>query len=193
MKTSSQMSNEELRQYIYDNRRELRKNIKEVRELKKLSPLIPNYALTNMTKLEKRMREKAVKNMNREELITVYRDLNYTLNLKSSTAEGAEFLREHFEPFAEKISSLSESLQNKFWNAFKKVYEDTKGNSEAYKYIIFDSGLIDKIYNNTSEDDIAITLINFIKDTEKETGKYASNFEKQIVFGNKLNSLLKQL
>ena len=103
----AQLTEKELRKSIYDLRRELRADIKEIRGLAKSDPLIPTYALTYMTDIEKYMRNKAVKYMSFNELKNVYRELTYIRGLESSKVSSAISTGRRFEVLRPNLESLS--------------------------------------------------------------------------------------
>lgn len=150
IKTPSQMSEEELKKEIYKLRRDLRVDIRGVRELKKSSPLSPSYAIDKMAEIEKRMRETPVIRMDKKQLKDTLRDLMYTRNLKSSTVKGIQEAEPIMANLKDQLASLSKDIQDKFWDIYKIFYEDTKGLGELYKYEIFSTRLIDYVNRDTS-------------------------------------------
>lgn len=143
------MSEEELKKEIYKLRRELRVDIRGVRELKKSLPFSPSYATEKMTKLEKKMRETPVIRMDKKQLKDTLRELQYTRSLKSSSVEGIKQSESTLENLKQ-VQTLSKDLQDKFWDIYRVFYEETKGLAELYKYEIFSSRLIDYVNRDTS-------------------------------------------
>lgn len=153
------MTDKEIRKEIYDLRRELRADISEVNRLRNTSDsAIPTYATDRMKVLEREMREKSVKNMSRNELENVYRDLKYVRGLKSSTVEGAIKTGRTIEPLKEKLKTLSPDLQKNFWAIYSKLYGDTATEIDRFKYVIFESDLVDSIYQGMDVDDFTNTI-----------------------------------
>lgn len=191
MRLTSRMTPKELRKEIYSLRRQLRTNLKGVRELQKFSPLVPRYATNKMKELEKQMRQTSVRKMEEKELRNLYRDLNYISGLKSSTPAGAMETAERFEPLRQRLNNFSESLRDKFWRIYGKIYESSNGTIDKFKYTIFESDLIDEISSATDEDELVQRIIEEYDETYKELSKNASDNERQQLFTQKLSTLFK--
>lgn len=185
------MSEEELRKEIYGIRRELRSDIKAVRDLQKVSTAIPTYATNQMKNIEKTMRTKSVKNMDKSELVTTLRDLKYIRGLKSSSVEGAKKTAKSFEPLKDKLESLSENMRDKFWEIYGKAYGQLKGNLESFKYEIFESDLIDVITSNTDTSELALKIEQIYRDIQEKYTKDTSENVKKRAFSRKLSNYLK--
>lgn len=193
MKTSKQMTDKELRQDIYKMRREVEANIKGVKELQKSesSLAVPTDAIQQYAKLNRLMRNKSVRRMDRDELISVRRQLAYIKGLKSSTVEGAKKTAVKFEPLNHKLKSLSPSLQDKFWEVYRKAYSDTKGQLENFKYEIFESDLIDTINSGTDTGELAQKIADKFREVSLKTTKDTPDDEKRRLFTDTLDTLYK--
>lgn len=132
-----------LRREIYSLRRELRKDIKEIRAEIKADPITPDIAVRKMAKLEKQMKEKAISKMTSKELKSTYRQLKYIRGLKTSTVSGAKETASHYEDIAPKLKKLSKAHIKKFWD----TYEHLTDISPLYKYMKYEifSGLADVV------------------------------------------------
>ena len=132
-----------LRRDVYALRRELRKDIKEIRAEIKADPITPDIAVRKMAKLEKQMKEKAVSKMSPKELRSTYRQLKYIRGLKTSTVSGAKETASHYEDIAPKLKNLSKTQIKKFWD----TYEHLTDISPLYKYMKYEifSGLADVV------------------------------------------------
>ena len=146
-----------LRREIYSLRRELRKDLKQVRKLSKQDILIPKTALKNMAKAESVMRKKSVSKMDLSQLQSVYRKLKHTRELKSSTYEGAKEQVNHLVDIIPKIRDLNRKQLDKLWEAYDKLVGQNLLLKD-YKYEVY-GGIIDVITNTRiSADDLAMRV-----------------------------------
>ena len=143
MRLTADLTPDEMREEIYDLRRELRPRIREIREFSKVSR-IPQYAVKDMARLETAMRKTSVRDMDEKQLRNTLRDLRYIESLETSTLEGAIETQEKFEPFKEKLEKLPEHIQQKYWDIYDEFYHSVgKGmEAERFKYEVFQSELI---------------------------------------------------
>lgn len=136
-----ELDSKELRKETYKLRRELREDIKAVKELSKTAPFIPQYAVDLYKNVAKTMREKAIKYMTDSEVRNIYRDLKYISSLKSSTPEGAFDTAVKYEKnIGSFVKGLSEDERKEFFKFYDKAYGLlTRQTAELFKYEIFDT------------------------------------------------------
>lgn len=162
----------------------------EVRELSKTSPTIPTYAVEHMKKLELKFRDKSVSNMSRQEMISVYRELKYISQLKTSTVEGAIKSADVFSPIADKLQSFSPELKRKFWEVFGKSYEENRL-LDRFKYEIFEH-IIDEVNSATDTDELTAKVLQAYQETVEEEGKNVDDDKFRLSFTGTLSELLSQ-
>lgn len=184
------MTDKQLKKEIFKLRKQLRQDIKEVRLLAKTNSLIPTTAIKKMSALEKTMRDTAVSNMTPKQLRNLYRDLRYVRDLKSSTPHGAETTAQRFSPLEAKLKSLSPRTRRAFWEVYSKLYEETNGQIEQFKYALFESDLIDNISSGQSSK-LAIKIEDMFNELFKELPKSADESEYEELFLQKLSSIFK--
>lgn len=176
-----------------ETKQEIRKLIRNigrrVKNIEELGFIAPQYATRKFHELTDN--RKSLSDMTEKELNTLYRDLKYVDNLKSSTVKGAIDVGRNFEPIKQDLDTLSESTKKKFWEIYEKFYERTAGTAEAYKYIIFEQNIDEIFSGNTDVDDIVNKLIEAYDKSLMETGgddenamriRFSSNLED--IFGN---------
>lgn len=189
MKAFSQ-DDKELRKIIYKLRTALRDDMRQIREVENQSPLIPLDARQKFTKLERLMREKAVRNMSHKELLSTYRQLEYIRNLKSSTLRGALETAEKFSPIKEHLSSFSEEKRKEWWSVYGEIYKHAS-TMEQYKYDIFQ--VVDQLFGNMDTKEI---INDMIEEYDKilESGRGNISDEKvSLLFSEKLRDLLDKI
>lgn len=144
-----------LRRDIYALRRELKYDIRDVREAHKKDFLIPDYAVKHMTDLNRIFRNKSVRAMDYTELLKVYRKMLNIRGLKSSTLEGATNARNSLINAIPKLSELNEKQADKMWSAYERLVEQNAALSQ-YKYDIYNAiADVALQVKNLSVDDIA--------------------------------------
>lgn len=147
----------ELRREIYSLRRELRKDLKKVREFSKEDILAPKTALKHMAKAEAIMRKTSVSKMKPPQLNSMYRKLKHIRDLKSSTYEGAVRQVNNLVSIIPKIRNLTKEQLDKMWEAYDKLVGQNLLLKD-YKYDVYD-GVIDVITKTRiSADDLAIRV-----------------------------------
>lgn len=182
------LSLKEMRQEIYRLRRELRADLKEVRELSRTSSLtIPQDALKHMRDLEKRTTKSkggtAVSHMGERELRNLYRDLEYVRGLKSSTPEGASKSAITWQPVKEFLDSTTEETRDKFWEVYNKLVSN-RYLEEKFKYEIFEILRQQTEYGNLSDIDesamaqLVSKLDDFYEEFTMYYGDDASDFSR---------------
>ena len=154
MAITTNMTNEEIREEIYNLRRALRADIAEVKQFSKTSAVLPKYAVNRMAKVEKAMKEKAVKYMDRKELTSTLRELRDIRALKSSTKAGALETAENFEPIKYQLERLPQELQDKFWEVYGEVAGSTGTDFRLFKYTAM-HGIMTMIDSGIDENDLA--------------------------------------
>lgn len=189
-KMSVMMTDNELRKAIYDLRRGLRADIKQVRALSRSSSAIPTTALKHMTDLERQMRAKSVRRSGTKELRQIYRDLRYTRGLKSSSPEGAISVSQTFTPIKEKLDAMSPTLRQKFWYLYSKVYGESRGLMERFKYEEFKTA-VENIDIATDVSDLATQIITKFDEVYKELPRHATDEQRRVLFTDKLKTLFK--
>jgi len=171
-----------------ETKQEIRKLIRNigrrVKNIEELGFIAPQYATQRFHELTDN--SKSLSDMTEKELNTLYRDLKYIDNLKSSTVKGAIDVGRNFEPIKQDLDTLSESTKKKFWEIYEKFYERTAGTAEAYKYIVFEQNIDEIFSGNTDVDDIVHKLIEAYDKSLMETGgddenamriRFSSNLE----------------
>lgn len=170
------LSTEELRNEVYKLRRNLMKNMRRVEELSSSPFSVPNYAEKHLGEITKEIKKTPIKNMSDKQLRSTYRKLKYIEGLKSSTLEGAkETIASGIEEVKEKLSSMSEKKQDKFWDLYEEALHKS-GTFERFKYEIFDV-YVDKVRARDNTGQIAENLEKLLKQFElyEETDNEASN------------------
>ena len=147
----------ELRREIYSLRRELRQDLKKVRELSKEDVLLPKTALKQMAKAEAVMRKKSIKDMPLSQLQSMYRRLRHIRELKSSTYEGATGQVQHLVSIIPNIRNLSKPQLDKLWEAYDKLVGQNLLLKD-YKYEVY-GAIIDVITKTRiSAEELAIRV-----------------------------------
>lgn len=124
-----------------------------------------------------------------KELRILYRDLEYLDRLKTARVEGAKFTEEVFTPIKDKLNALSKSTQDKFWEVYGKMYEET-ATMQNYKYDIFQTA-IDYIYSGEDTEDLVQSMIEQYRETLEDLGGNATDAEIKLLYTQKLQSLFK--
>lgn len=157
-----------LRQAIYDLRRELREDIKEVKEYSKTS-FVPLDAVLAMKDIEDYMVRKPVKSMDIKDLRKTYKELDYIRGLRSSTLEGAKSTGTiYMDDLKKRLLELSKNEQEEFWKMYAQVKRDIPI-SELFKYDIIKT--LDDVYiQNGVRDSRGLTQT--IEDMFKISEKY---------------------
>lgn len=171
-----------------ETKQEIRKLIRNigrrVKNIEELGESAPQYATKRFHEITDN--RKPLSEMTEKELNTLYRDLKYVDNLKSSTVKGAILVQHNFEPYNNVLQILSENARKKFWEIYDKFYERTAGTAEAYKYIIFEQNIDEILSGNTDVDEIVHNLIEAYDKSLMETGgddenamriRFSSNLE----------------
>lgn len=133
------MSDDELRKEIYDLRRGLRKDIKEVRDFIReskesgTSSSYPQFAIKDMAKMNTYFRKNAVSKMSRSELEKSYRRLQYIRGLDTSTKEGMISAISSMGKVWETLEKLTDEQKKKFWDLYK-YSRQLNPNIDRYKY-----------------------------------------------------------
>lgn len=172
-------TDKEIRDYIYELRRELRESLKEVRAFIRESKeggapssFLPNYALKHMAKAETAMRKKAVKYMDRKELFSTYRRLEYVKNLVSSTLEGAKKTQRDFSPVQSQLDQMDKETKKKLWKIYDKVLEENQALFK-YRYELMQEIIDTKNIKSTAPftaEDLAINIDKLYSEMEKRKG-----------------------
>lgn len=179
-----------LRQAIYDLRRELREDIKEVKEYSKTS-FVPLDAVLSMREIEDYMVRKPVKSMDIKDLRKTYKELDYIRGLKSSTLEGAKATGTiYMDDLKKRLLELPKNEQEEFWKMYGQVKRDIPI-SELFKYDIIKT--LDDVYIKSGVRDsrgLTQTIEDMFKISEKY--KYMSgdeSYDTSIRFTDMLSEL----
>ena len=193
MRLTADLTPEEMREEIYDLRRELRPRIREIREFSKVSR-IPQYAVNRMREIEKEMRETSVKNMDEKQLRNTLRDLRYISELKTSTMEGAIETSEKFEPLRDKLNTLPEDVQRKFWKVYDNFYNLVGyDQAERFKYELFQSNLIDMVSGtDIDEKEVAKKIEEVYRRMTAITGGGGRTEDARLLFTDELRKLFSE-
>lgn len=198
---TSDLNDKELRQEIYKLRRDLREDLREVKEFSKTEVVLPTYAIDNFKKAEKSMREKSVRSMDRKELESVYRQLSYVRNLKSSTVQGGLDTIATLESAKNRVaelkdvdlkhmlSELDSTALDQFWKIYGKAFEKSRDLQERFKYELWNT-IIDYMESGNIDEGVFATKIsNLYKSTQIDanTGGFADDAE--ILFTQGLREL----
>lgn len=197
---TSNLNDKELRQEIYKLRRDLREDLREVKEFSKAEVILPTYAVDHFKKAEKSMREKSVRSMDRKELESVYRQLHYIRGLKSSTVQGgldaiatlesaknrvAEIKDENLKYM---LSKLDRTELDQFWKIYGKVFEGGDL-AEQFKYEIWNT-IIDYMEGGRFDEGTFAKKISDLYESvqiDANTGGFADDAE--ILFTQALREL----
>lgn len=126
----------ELRREIYSLRRDLRTDIKEIKEATKNYSLYPTFAVDKMRELERIMRKKSVSRMNKGELQSIYRKLTHTRQMKTSKLEGVKSVAENLKSNIPNITKLTNEQLKKLWQSYGKLVGELKIFKD-YKYEVY--------------------------------------------------------
>lgn len=184
MNSSRDLTDKELRQEIYKLRRELRADMREIRELLKSERNLPDYALRDFREAEKSMREKSVSKQDRKELQRTYRNLQYIRGLKSSKAQNLNEiynnLKIHIDKIDTNLKNVDQNTVNKFWDIYKKVFEGASGIRENFKYEIFSTISDFMISGGESPEEFALKIEDLYRDVQLNSdGGFNSNADIQ--------------
>lgn len=186
----NQLSDKALRHEIYAVRRELREDLKQVREIAKNQPHFPRYSLQHMSKLEKQMRDVAVRDMSTTQLRTLYRDLNYIKSLKSSSVKGVTSMSFALEPIKEDLKTFSKTKQKEFWDMYGRLYQ-VYSESSRFKYEIIPLAF-EYFQQGGKIDNITDKFETLLRETIKSSGGgFANNETFRLRFTEGLRDIFK--
>ncbi len=139
MKAISNLSDATLRKRIYSLRKELRSDIEAIQTHINEGVWLPTYAIDKFASVSEKMPQKSVYSMDRKELLSTFRALQYVRGLKASTVKGAYESMESIEPIKSMVKGLSPKMQNKFWRIYGRIYDESGGLAERFKYELIQS------------------------------------------------------
>ena len=185
---SSELTEEQLVKEI----RRVNKNLsRRLTRIEKRGLEVSTFALNKYNDFKEKLPVgRELRKLDKKQLQSLYRDVKYISNLKSSTVKGALSTKNKFEPIRDKLNTLSKTQQEKFWEIYGKLYE-TNATMEKFKYEIFDES-IDEVFGATETDKIVKEIIDEFNETLKELGSEAT--EEQIrkrLFTNKIDKMYK--
>lgn len=96
-----------------------------------------------------------LKKMKPSDINAMLRDVLYIDSLKSSSVKGAIQSYRVFNETQKRLDSMSENLKAKFWDTWKKIYNDNRI-LEYFKYTIFDT--LSQEITNENSDELAIKI-----------------------------------
>lgn len=149
-------------------------------------------------RLENKLRGKDLSSLTEEELRTVYRDIAYIGNLKSTTVAGAYKAQRMYLPIQEKLQALSPDVRRRFWAIYSKIIE-TNALMEQFKYELMEQN-IDYLYSGQIDEDFIVNKIYELYDEIVEqvgSGYGDEEDEKDVdkkiarLFTSKLDSIFK--
>lgn len=183
---ASELAPKEMRKEV---RRLIRNLSRRITNIEGLGTSAPQYAVNKYRNLEKDL-PRDLRKLSPSKLTTLYRDLTYIGNLKTSTVKGALKVSKTFEPIRQQLDVLSPDLRNKFWEIYGKLYGETGGQIENFKYEIFNTN-IDYIYSGEEADKAVLDIMQEYDKTLRELGSRATDEEIKILFTSKLDTLRK--
>lgn len=183
---ASQLTPAEMRK---ESKRLIKNISARISRIEGLGSSAPQYAVNRFRQLEQNLPAKLT-DLSDSQLRTLYRDLRYIENLKSSSVKGAKEVAVKFEPIKEKLDALSPTTKKKFWEIYGKLYERTSGTMENFKYELFAAN-IDYIYGGQEVDKAVMDIIEEYDKTLEYLGGNANDEEIKLLFTQKLRSLRK--
>lgn len=186
--SSRDMTDSELKKEIRKLNNSLSKRISDIRGM---GDTVPQYAIK---KYEELNIPENLRWIDRKELNSLYRQLKYIDNLKTSTLEGAVKAQNQWETHKSILNYMSEDYRNKFWEMYEKITEHMGGTYLAFKYNIMDI-VEDYLFGSTSLNVDMEKAIDEIEkaytDTFKELRSNPDEEEIFLLFTNKLQSFRK--
>lgn len=183
---SPKLSQAQLKKEIYKLRRELRDDMSKIRSALKSTPNIPTDALKKMQDIEKTFRVKSIKDMEKKELQSVYRQLRYIRGLRTSKLGGAVETMVRFSPIKEKLDSLSKEKRDEFWGIYGALYSEFSGMSK-YKYEILQT--IDRKFGDEDSEDIFTSIYSLYTSILEKYDGDISDEELKLLFTKKLKKI----
>lgn len=169
--------------------RRLVKNLsRRIARIENLNLSGSQYAINRYREIEKTLPKNLGKATDKQ-IQTLYRDLRYVDSLKTSTVRGAKQTMKVFEPIKNKLNTLSKSTQDKFWEAYGKLYENSSTMAN-FKYEIFDV-LSDVMLQGVDTEQLVLEIIDEYKDTLEQLGGEVTDEEIKVLFTDKLTSFKK--
>ncbi len=168
--------------------RDLSERVEKIEGLGNSAPQYATQAFRNLDIPEN------LEDLSEEKLQTLYRDLKYIDNLKTSTLQGAINAQQTWEPIKDKLDILSPKTQNKFWDIYNKITDRFGGTYINYKYTIMET-VEDYLFGHTNLDidiDRAIDqIMEKYDETLEELGSKADDENTSILFTSKLKTFRK--
>lgn len=183
---ASNLTEKEMRQDV----RRLIKNIsRRVKRIESAGDTASQFSAIRFRELEKNLPRKLT-DLSKQELKNLHRDLRYLQGLKTSYLKGASKAKSSFENIREHLGSLSKKSQDKFWEIYGKLYNQTSGLLEKFKYEIFETN-IDYIFSGEEVDKAVFEIEDLFRETIKELGSAADEESISKLFLSKLSTLRK--
>ena len=134
---------ETLRKEVFALRRELNKQIKEVREYSRQETTAPRQALKQVTELNKMLRQKSITARDYRGLTTIRRKIQHIMQMKTSTLKGAKETSEHLKKLIPNLNKLNRSTIDKMFEVYDKLTE-MHGSMVNFKYELYQE--VTKLY-----------------------------------------------
>ena len=185
---SSELTEEQLVKEI----RRVNKNLsRRLTRIEKRGLEVSTFALNKYNDFKEKLPVgRELRKLDKKQLQSLYRDVKYISNLKSSTVKGALSTKNKFEPIRDRLNTLSKTQQEKFWEIYGKLYE-TNATMEKFKYEIFNES-IDEVFGATETDRIVQDIIDEYNETLKDLGSEADVEQiRKKLFTNKIDKMYK--
>lgn len=159
------LSNQKKGQELLEETQELYNKLKTAtEEIEKSGFRLQKDATRRFKELDAKLPED-LSTLNDSQLTSVYRQLKHISELKTSTLEGAEEGYTLFKDIEDIVENLGPKVQQKFWEAYRRLYEENADAAIRYKYDILND-ITTAVENSRSKmkaiDDVERNIIHIL-------------------------------
>lgn len=169
--------------------RRLYRNISKRLESVKRQGFVPQESIENFARatemIDPRQIARSLHSMDERQILNLHRDLRYINSLKSSYVIGSKEYETFWQPIKEKIDPLSDSVKEKLWAMYDKVY-NISPLYERFKYTIIASAT-EQIYSGVTDSEaFGAKIEELYNEIMRDGGSSMSDEEFTIKFNEKL-------